>query len=69
MYLKIFTYNDYIKCIHTLRLNAVLQLAEDSTEYVLEPEEAKEEKYKHDKLAKVILKDKKEMAHQLRKCR
>lgn len=27
--MKVFTYNDYIKSIHTLRLNAVIQLAEE----------------------------------------
>ena len=62
MYLKIFTYNDYIKCIHTLRLNAVLQLAEESTEYNLELKDTKKEKNKHDKLTKIILKNEKEMA-------
>ena len=31
--MNIFTYEDYIKCIHTLRLNSVFQLAEDEAEY------------------------------------
>jgi len=57
--LKAFTYYDYIRCIHTLRLNAVLQLAEGSTEYKIEQ---KKNKDRHDKLAKSILKDEKEMA-------
>ena len=34
--MKTFTYSDYIKCIHTLRLNAVLQLAEENTPYRME---------------------------------
>jgi len=33
--LKIFTYGQYIKCIHTYRLHAVMQLAEESVEYEL----------------------------------
>lgn len=57
MILKVFTYRQYIKTIHTLRLNAVLQLAEGSTEYNLKKPERK---YSHDKLVKNILKDKKE---------
>lgn len=57
MLLKVFTYKQYIDCIHTLRLNAVLQLAEESAEYNLNN---KEKKYSHDKLIKNILKDKKE---------
>lgn len=55
--MKIFTYGQYIKCIHKLRLNAVLQLAEESTEYKLNKIE---KKYSHDKLVKNILKDKNE---------
>lgn len=58
MRLKIFTYGQYIKCIHTLRLNAVLQLAEETTEYKLN--QAKK-KYSHDKVVKYLLKDKKEV--------
>ena len=56
--MKIFNYNDYIKCIHRLRLNAVLQLAEEGTKYHLENENIK---YSNDKLIKNILKDKKEV--------
>ncbi len=55
--MKVFTYNQYIKCIHTFRLNAVMQLAEESAEYNLEQAE---KKYSHDKLIKNILQDKKE---------
>lgn len=57
MILKVFTYGQYIKCIHTLRLNAVLQLAEESAEYNLRNQK---KKYSHDKLIKNILKDEKE---------
>lgn len=57
--MKTFTYFDYIKCIHTLRLNAVFQLAEKGETYKLEQ---KKTKNKHDKLVKNILKDEKEMA-------
>ena len=34
--MKVFNYTQYIKCIHTLRLNAVLQIAEEKEEYKLE---------------------------------
>lgn len=56
--MKIFTYKDYIKCIHTLRLNAVLQLAEEGTKYKIQKNKMKN---RHDKLVKNILKDEKEM--------
>ena len=52
--MKVFTYTQYIKCIHTLRLNAVLQVAEESEKYQLEGEN---KKYSHDKLIKNILKE------------
>ena len=55
--MKVFTYGQYIKCIHTLRLNAVMQLAEESATYNLNQVE---KKYSHDKLIKNILQDKKE---------
>lgn len=62
--MKVFTYNDYIKCIHTLRLNAVFQLAEESTEYNLETGKPKKKiNNVHDKIIKKILKDKKEVAN------
>lgn len=57
MILKVFTYGQYIKTIHTLRLNAVLQLAEGSAEYNVKKSE---KRYSHDKLVKNILKDRKE---------
>ena len=52
MNLKTFTYNQYIKCIHTFRLNAVMQLAEESAQYNLE---YTKKKYSHDKLIKNVL--------------
>lgn len=59
MSLKTFTYSQYIKCIHTYRLNAVMQLAEGMTEYKLEN---KKEKFLHGQLLKSILQNKKEVA-------
>lgn len=57
MTVKVFSYSQYIKCIHTFRLNAVMQLAEKSTTYQLEVIESK---YSQDRLIKNILQDKKE---------
>ena len=48
--MKVFSYNNYIRCIHHLRLNAVMQFAEETSQYG-------ETKNTHDKLAKIILKD------------
>lgn len=59
MSLKTFTYSQYIKCIHTFRLNAVMQLADGMTEYKLENTK---EKYLQGELLKSILQDKKEVA-------
>lgn len=59
MRLKVFTYREYIEYIHTLRLNAVLQLAEESSEYQLLS--SKKGEKLHDKLVKNILKDKVEI--------
>ncbi len=58
--MKVFTYKEYIKYIHTFRLNAVMQLAEESEEYKLE--QTIEKNYSHDKLIKNILQNKKEVA-------
>lgn len=58
--MKRFTYFQYVKIIHALRLNAALQLAEESTPYQLE---RKQQEKVHDKMVKNILKDKKEMAN------
>lgn len=57
--MKVFTYHDYIEVIHTLRLNAVLQLAEESTNYKLIENE--DHNKMHDKLVKSILKNKTEI--------
>ena len=37
--MKTFTYRDYIKCIHTLRLNAVFKLAEEESNYKIQENE------------------------------
>lgn len=55
--MKVFTYGQYIKCIHTLRLNAVMQLAEESAKYNLNQVE---KKHSHNQLIKNILQDPKE---------
>ena len=55
--MKIFTYKDYLKCIHTLRLNAVFKLAEEKTKYNLESKTNI-----NNYLSKIILEDKKEIA-------
>ena len=59
--MKSFTYYDYIKCIHTLRLNAVLKLAEIEENYT--PTENEKEKIKKQKFTQEMLKNKKEMAN------
>lgn len=41
--MKVFTYNQYIKFIHRVRLNAVLQVAEQSSKYNLEKNKDTEE--------------------------
>lgn len=62
--MEVFSYNDYIKCIHTLRLNAVFQLAEESTKYNLETGKPKKKINNiHNEIIKKILKDKKEVAN------
>lgn len=58
--MKVFNYGQYIKCIHTLRLNAVFQLAEESTQYQLN---GTEPKYLNKQLIKNILKDKREVVY------
>lgn len=61
--MKIFTYKNYIECIHKLRLNAVLRVAEEGETYNLEVKTQEKNKYKkHDKLVKTILKKPEEMA-------
>lgn len=62
--MEVFSYNDYIKCIHTLRLNAVFRLAEEGTEYNLEIDKQKKKiKNVHDKIIKKILKNRNEVAN------
>ena len=56
--MNVFTYKDYIKCIHTLRLNAAFKLAEESSKYKL-PKDNVEDK----KIIKKIMQDKNEMAN------
>lgn len=56
--MKVFTYGQYIKYIHEVRLNAVLQLAEEGTEYNIE---SKNKNHAHDNLITNILKDKDEV--------
>ena len=58
--MKVFTYFEYIKAIHALRLNAVLELAEESTPYEIK---RKTQEKVHDKLVKNILKNKTEMTN------
>lgn len=60
--MEIFSYEDYIKSIHTLRLNSVFQLAEEKEKYKLELEKQKTDiNYIYEKLVKIIFKDKKEV--------
>ena len=59
--MNFFTYKDYIKSIHALRLNAVMQVAEKGEEYQLRAKE-KLTKNTHEELVKTLLKDKKEIA-------
>ncbi len=58
MSLKTFTYSQYIKCIHTYRLNAVMELAEEMTEYKLEN---RKEQCLQGELLKTILQNKEEV--------
>ncbi len=60
--MEVFLYKDYIRCIHTLRLNALLSLAEESEEYILDTT-LKEKEYSHDRFAKTILSNKEEVAN------
>lgn len=62
--MEVFTYNDYIKCIHTLRLNAVFQLAEEGEKYNLEKSKQKKKiDNTSDKIIERILENKKEVAN------
>lgn len=57
--MKVFTYNQYIEYIHRVRLNAVLQLAEEGTQYNLENANKQRE---NDKSIIETLKNKSEVA-------
>ena len=57
--MKVFTYKHYIKCIHTLPLNAVMQLAEESMEYNLRQPEKSNSNHQ---LIKNTLENKKKIA-------
>lgn len=41
--MEVFTYKDYINCIHTYRLNAILQFSDQETKYNLEDMRSKKE--------------------------
>ena len=55
-----FTYKNYIECIHTFRLNAVLQLAEDSVKYRTRKDKIE---YTYEKILGKILKQKEEVVN------
>lgn len=59
--MKVFTYSQYIKYIHKVRLNAVLQLAEESTNYTLENKNNKSECETNEDSIMRILKNKREV--------
>ena len=44
--MNVFTYKDYIKCIHTLRLNAAFKLAEESSKYRYTNDDSEDKKIK-----------------------
>ena len=56
--MNVFTYKDYIKCIHTLRLNAAFKLAEESSKYRSQKDNVEDKK-----IIKKIMQDKNEMAN------
>ena len=64
--MKVFTYSDYIRCIHNLRREDITGLAEEGVQYNLKIKNKKNNNERadklHDKLIKDILKDKKEVA-------
>ena len=57
--MKYFTYKDYIKCIHTLRLNSIMKLAEAIEIYNIDKND---ETYLYQKLITNVLKNKKHLA-------
>lgn len=56
--MKAFTYSDYIRCIHTVRIHTTNYVSENSETYEIQ---MKKKTKIHDKLIKDILKDKNEM--------
>lgn len=61
--MEVFTYNDYITCIHTLRLNSVSKLAEEGERYDLEINTRKKKTNNiHNEIIKGTLKNKSEVA-------
>lgn len=55
--MEVFTYKDYINCIHTYRLNAVLQFSDQETKYNLEDMSNKKEISIKDTIDKTIKKE------------
>ena len=61
--MEVFTYEDYIKSIHTLRLNNVFQLAEEGESYSFDDDEDKEQICKiANKLMEKVLKNEREIS-------
>ena len=61
--MEFFTYNDYIMCIHTLRLKSVSKLQEESEKYHLETDSRKNgQKNIHNEMIRDILKNKNEIS-------
>ena len=63
--MKVFTYSDYIRCIHNFRREDITGLAENRAQYNLKVNNKSNNEgtdKSHDKLIKDILKDKKEVA-------
>lgn len=60
--MKVFTYYDYIKCIHSIRLNKRQGLSDEKVKYEIDNKKEESTNNEHDKLIKTILKNKEEMA-------
>ena len=60
--MKVFTYYDYIKCIHSIRLNKRQRLSDEKVKYEIDDKKEESTNNEHDKLIKTILKNKEEMA-------
>ena len=60
--MKVFTYYDYIKCIHSIRLNKRQGLSDEKVKYEIDDKKEESTNNEHDKLIKTILKNKEEMA-------